>query len=91
MTEPIRINPGSDAEVRLWRAAAEVARLFADWPWVLVGGLMVAILEREHGVTVSRATVDVDLGEWRWIGCVVSVSEPYRSSTELAQGPTPTS
>lgn len=60
MTEPIRIDPGSDAEAQLWRAAAEVARLFADWPWVLVGGLMVAILEREHGVTVSRATVDVD-------------------------------
>lgn len=60
MTEPIRINPNSDAEVRLWRVAAEVARLFADWPWVLVGGLMVTILEREHGVTVSRATVDVD-------------------------------
>jgi len=60
MSEPIRIDPGSDAEARLWRAAAEVARLFIDWRWVLVGGLMVAILEREHGVTVSRATVDVD-------------------------------
>ena len=60
MSEPIRIDPGSDAEAQLWRAAAEVARLFADWPWVLVGGLMVAILEREHGVAVSRATVDVD-------------------------------
>ncbi len=54
------MSPGSDADAQLWRAAAEVARLFADWPWVLVGGLMVAILEREHGVTVSRATVDVD-------------------------------
>ncbi|MGI8829048.1 MAG: hypothetical protein ACR2I5_04645 [Candidatus Limnocylindria bacterium] len=52
MKEPIRIDPGSDSEVRLWRATAEVAQLFADWPWVLVGGLMVAILEREHGVTV---------------------------------------
>jgi len=60
MSEPIRIDPGGDAEAQLWRAAAEVARLFADWPWVLVGGLMVAILEREHRVAVSRATVDVD-------------------------------
>jgi hypothetical protein len=60
MTEPIRIVPGSDAEAQLWRTTAEIARLFADWPWVLVGGLMVAILEREHGVTVSRTTVDVD-------------------------------
>lgn len=60
MTEPIRIVPGSDAEAQLWRTAAEIARLFADWPWVLVGGLMVAILEREHGITVSRTTIDVD-------------------------------
>lgn len=60
MKEPIRIDPGSDSEVRLWRATAEVAQLFADWPWVLVGGLMVAILEREHGVAITRTTVDVD-------------------------------
>ncbi len=60
MTDPIHIAPGSDAEARLWRTTAEVARLFADFPWVLVGGVMVAILEREHGVTVSRTTVDVD-------------------------------
>lgn len=60
MSEPIRMSPGSDADAQLWRAAAEVARLFSDWPWVLVGGLMVAILEREHGVAVSRTTVDVD-------------------------------
>lgn len=60
MTEPIRIVSGSDAEAQLWRTTAEVARLFAGLPWVLVGGLMVAILEREHGVTVSRTTVDVD-------------------------------
>jgi hypothetical protein len=60
MREPIRIEPRNDAEARLWRTTAEVARLFADWPWVLVGGLMVAILEREHGVGVSRTTIDVD-------------------------------
>jgi len=60
MTEPVRIVPGTDAEAQLWRTTAEITRLFADWPWVLVGGLMVAILEREHGVTVSRTTVDVD-------------------------------
>ena len=60
MNTPVRINPGSDAEAQLWRTTAEVARLFAEWPWVLVGGLMVAILEREHGVTVSRTTADVD-------------------------------
>lgn len=61
MREPIRIVPSSDAEAQLWRTTAEVARLFADWPWVLVGGLMVAILEREYGVTVSRTTIDVDV------------------------------
>lgn len=60
MNVPIHIVPGSEAEAQLWRTTAEIARLFADWPWVLVGGLMVAILEREHGVTVSRTTVDVD-------------------------------
>jgi hypothetical protein len=60
MKEPIRILPGSDAEAQLWRTTAEIAGLFADWPWVLVGGLMVAILEREHGITVTRTTVDVD-------------------------------
>jgi hypothetical protein len=58
--EPIRIVPSSDAEAQLWRTAAEVARLFVDWRWVLVGGLMVAIIEREHGVTVTRTTIDVD-------------------------------
>jgi hypothetical protein len=60
MTEPIRIVSGSDAEAQLWRTTAEIVRLFSGLPWVLVGGLMVAILEREHGVTVSRTTVDVD-------------------------------
>lgn len=60
MREPIRIIPSSDSEAQLWRTTAEVARLFDDWPWVLIGGLMVAILEREHGVTVSRTTIDVD-------------------------------
>lgn len=61
MNEPIRLDPKSDAEVRLWRTAAEVAGLFAGWRWVLIGGLMVAILERERGVTVSRTTLDVDV------------------------------
>lgn len=58
--EPILIVPSSDAEAQLWRTTAEVARLFADWPWVLVGGLMVAILERERGVAPVRTTIDVD-------------------------------
>lgn len=58
--EPIRIIPSSDAEAQLWRTTAEVARLFADWPWVLVGGLTVAILERERGVAPVRTTIDVD-------------------------------
>jgi hypothetical protein len=60
MRQPVRIIPGSEAEARLWRTTAEVARLFADWPWVLVGGLMVAVLEREHGIRVLRTTIDVD-------------------------------
>lgn len=61
MREPVRIDPGSGAETRLWQTTAEVVRIFDDWPWVLIGGLMVAVLEREHGVRVSRTTVDVDV------------------------------
>ncbi len=76
MTEPIRIDPSSGAEARLWRTTAEIARLFAYWPWVLVGGLMVAILEREHGVTVSRTTVDVD--------ALIDVRAPAQATRQAA-------
>lgn len=60
MSRPIRIVPGSPAEVSLWRTTREVAGLFAGWVWALIGAQMVTILEREHGVVESRATRDVD-------------------------------
>lgn len=60
MNPVIRLVPGSEQEERLWTVAKEVARLLAGIPWVLIGGLMVSLIEREHGGGVGRATADVD-------------------------------
>ena len=60
MERPIVIVPGDDAEERLWRVTHEIADLLAGLPWVLIGGQMVALLEREHGGRTGRATRDVD-------------------------------
>jgi hypothetical protein len=60
MEHPIVIVPIDDAEEGLWRVTHEIADLLAGLPWVLIGGQMVALLEREHGGMTGRATRDVD-------------------------------
>jgi predicted nucleotidyltransferase len=56
----IRIDPVGAAETGFWRATIEVAALFADLPWVIVGAQMVMLLERERGITSGRTTRDLD-------------------------------
>jgi len=56
----IRIEPTGPAETALWRAALEVADLFADVPWVIIGAQMIMLLEREQDVTSGRTTQDLD-------------------------------
>ncbi len=58
---PIVINPRDETEAALWRMTSEVAGLFADWPWVIVGAQMVMLLEFEHGRPTGRATRDLDV------------------------------
>ena len=60
MEHPIAIVPIDDAEERLWLVTHEIADLLVGLPWVLIGGQMVALLEREHGGRTGRATRDVD-------------------------------
>lgn len=61
MTDAIlRITPVTTEEADLWRLAEEVAALFEGLPWVLIGGVMVRILEAEHGVQPAFATGDLD-------------------------------
>lgn len=57
---PIDIVPSGGPEARLWIVTREVAELLNGIPWVLIGGQMVAIIEREHGADVSRTTIDID-------------------------------
>ena len=59
-TGPIRIVPIDEAEAAVWRLAREVAKMLSGLPWVLIGGLMVRIIEAEHGVTPKVTTGDVD-------------------------------
>lgn len=62
MTEAIlRITPATTEEADLWRLAEEVAAMFEGLPWVLIGGVMVRILEAEHGVQPAFATGDLDV------------------------------
>ena len=56
----IRIDPLGAAEAGLWRATLEVAALFADVPWVIIGAQMIMLLEREQDVTSGRTTQDLD-------------------------------
>lgn len=60
MEDPIVIVPTNDADERLWRVTHEMADLLAGLPWVLIGGQMVTLLEREHGGRTGRVTRDVD-------------------------------
>lgn len=57
----VRIVPGSAAEEAVWRTTLEVAAMFGDWPWVLIGAQMVIALELEHGRPSGRTTGDVDV------------------------------
>jgi predicted nucleotidyltransferase len=56
----VAIIPRDDAEARVWATALEVAAMFVDVPWVLVGAQMVMLLEDEAGRVSGRATGDVD-------------------------------
>lgn len=87
------VVPSGPAEARLWRTTLELCRLFADWPWVVIGAQMVVILELEAGHRSGRATVDVDAlldiragsrgaregaGRLLMAGFAVSEQHPYR-------------
>jgi predicted nucleotidyltransferase len=56
----IRIDPVGIVEAGLWRTTLEVAALFSDVPWVIIGAQMIMLLEREQGVTSGRTTRDLD-------------------------------
>lgn len=56
----VAVRPGNDAEAQVWATALEVARLFADLPWVLIGAQMVMLLEHEARRPSGRTTGDVD-------------------------------
>lgn len=56
----LKITPIDNAEAEVWRLAREVSGLLHDLPWVLIGGLMVRIIEAEHGVRTQWTTGDVD-------------------------------
>ena len=56
----LRIDPLGAVEAGLWRATLEVAALFDDVPWVIIGAQMIMLLEREQGVTSGRTTRDLD-------------------------------
>lgn len=58
--QPILIEPAGDAERRLWQTTNEITVLLESIRWVLIGGQMLTIIEREHGGGIGRATVDVD-------------------------------
>lgn len=58
---PIRVVPAGDAERALWRTTTEVAQLFADWPWVIIGAQMVMLLELEMDHPSGRSTRDLDV------------------------------
>jgi hypothetical protein len=56
----IVVRPVADEDAAVWRLTQEVAGMFADLPWVLIGGMMVRVLEIEHGVQTPWLTGDVD-------------------------------
>lgn len=61
MTEGVlRITPLNAEEADLWILVKEVVAIFGDLPWVLIGGVMVRVIEAEHGVEPAFATSDVD-------------------------------
>jgi Domain of unknown function (DUF1814). len=56
----ITIAPRDEAEHSLWRLTLEVADLFDGIEWTVAGAQMVALLEREAGITSGRTTGDID-------------------------------
>jgi hypothetical protein len=56
----LKITSVDSAEAEIWRLAREVSGLLRNLPWVLIGGLMVRIIEAEHGITTQWTTGDVD-------------------------------
>lgn len=57
---PVVIVPRNDPEAALWRTTMEVAGLFRELPWAVVGGQMIMLLELESGRPAGRATRDLD-------------------------------
>jgi hypothetical protein len=57
---PTLIEAATGQERQLWLATIELVGLLDGIPWVLIGGQMLTIIEREHGGGVGRATVDID-------------------------------
>ncbi len=57
---PVGIAPVGEAEDDLWRLVREVSTLLRGLPWTLVGGLMVRVIEAEHGAVTTWTTGDVD-------------------------------
>ncbi len=58
--DSILVAPASDQEMAVFALAREVAGLLRGLPRTLIGGLMVRIIEAEHGVRTGFATGDVD-------------------------------
>jgi hypothetical protein len=57
---PIKIDAVDDEEAAVLRLTQEVAALLSGLPWVLIGGLMVRVIEAEHGAPTGWTTSDVD-------------------------------
>jgi hypothetical protein len=59
--DPVRIVPAGPDDERLWRLVQEFTGLMAGLSWTLIGGLMVRVIEAEHGSGVATwTTVDLD-------------------------------
>jgi len=56
----VAVRPRDEAEAGVWATVLEVAGLFVDLPWVLIGAQMVMLLEHEAGRPSGRTTRDVD-------------------------------
>jgi predicted nucleotidyltransferase len=58
---PVEIRSRVEAELALWRAAAEIAASLPRSSWTLVGAQMVFLLAYEHDLPIGRTSGDVDL------------------------------
>lgn len=57
---PVSVIPIGGAEDDLWRLLREVSTILRGLPWTLVGGLMVRVIEAEHGAITTWTTGDID-------------------------------